>query len=233
MAAEPTLISATTVWSLFFTVLLLAAAYGLSRTALPRAVSQKERAMYIWHVFDALTHLILEASFLYYSFFASSPTHSSAVPTLWGNPAISYGAKFSDAPLAKLWQEYAKADIRWGEADVGTVCIELITVFLGGPLAVWITEMIRKGEGRRWFWMSVLATAEIYGGWMTFGPEWLSGNHNLVTGNWMYKWLYLIFFNGLWVVIPGWLLVEAYYEMVPAVELMQRIDVTEEEKKVN
>jgi hypothetical protein len=47
------------------------------------------------------------------------------------------------------------------------------------------------------------------------------------------RWLYLIFFNGLWVVIPGWLLWEAYWEMVPAVEMMQAIDVTEDEKKVN
>jgi len=162
-ADEPQLISATTVWSLFCTVALLLSAYGLSRAALPRAVSQRERGMYIWHVFNALTHLILEGSFIYYSFAASSPTPSAAVPTLWGNPAISYGAKFSDAPLAKLWQEYAKADVRWGVSDVSTVCVELITVLAGGPLAVWITEMIRKGEGRRWFWMSVLATGEIYG----------------------------------------------------------------------
>ena len=45
---------------------------------------------------------------------------------------------------------------------------------------------------------------------MTFGPEWLSGNPNLDTSNWMYLWLYLTFFNSLWVVIPFWILYEAY-----------------------
>jgi Emopamil binding protein. len=42
----------------------------------------------------------------------------------------------------------------------------------------------------------------IFVGYMTFMPEWLSGNINLDTSNWMYKWLFLIFFNGLWVVVP-------------------------------
>jgi hypothetical protein len=47
-------------------------------------------------------------------------------------------------------------------------------------------------------------------GWMTFVPEWLSGSPNLVTSNFLYKWVYLFFFNTLWVWIPLWILVEAY-----------------------
>lgn len=37
---------------------------------------------------------------------------------------------------------------------------------------------------------------------MTFCPEWLTGDVNLDTSNWMYLWLYLVFFNTLWVFIP-------------------------------
>ena len=44
---------------------------------------------------------------------------------------------------------------------------------------------------------------------MTFAPEWLSGSHNLDTSNFMYLWVYLVFFNMLWVVIPLWVLHEA------------------------
>jgi hypothetical protein len=160
--AEP-IISATTVWSLAATVALLAAAYGLSIAVLPRTISKKERGIYIWHIFDALTHLTLEASFCYYSLFSSAPFPAENTVTLFGNSAVSYGVKYSSAPLAKLWQEYARADLRWGNSDVPTLCIELITVVLAGPLALWVAEMIRKGEGRRWFWMAILATAEIYG----------------------------------------------------------------------
>lgn len=45
---------------------------------------------------------------------------------------------------------------------------------------------------------------------MTFAPEWLTGSPNLDTGNWMFLWLYLIFFNMLWVVLPVWVLWEGY-----------------------
>ena len=51
---------------------------------------------------------------------------------------------------------------------------------------------------------------------MTFAPEWLTESSNLDTTNWMYMWLYLVFFNGLWVAIPGWVLWVAYGEMKEA-----------------
>lgn len=39
-------------------------------------------------------------------------------------------------------------------------------------------------------------------GWMTFCPEWLTGSKALRTNNALYLWVYLVFFNMLWVVIP-------------------------------
>lgn len=47
-------------------------------------------------------------------------------------------------------------------------------------------------------------------GFITFAPEWLTGNPNLDTSNFMYLWVYLFFFNTLWVWIPLWVLYEAY-----------------------
>lgn len=43
-------------------------------------------------------------------------------------------------------------------------------------------------------------------GFMTFCPEWLIGNLNLDTSNFMYLWVYLVFFNTLWVWIPLWVI---------------------------
>ena len=40
--------------------------------------------------------------------------------------------------------------------------------------------------------MIMLATAELYGGFMTFCPEWLTGSPNLVTSNPLYLWVYLV-----------------------------------------
>ena len=45
---------------------------------------------------------------------------------------------------------------------------------------------------------------------MTFAPEWLTGSPNLDTSNFMYLWVYLGFFNTLWVWFPIWFLYEAY-----------------------
>ncbi|OMP83528.1 Emopamil-binding protein-like [Diplodia seriata] len=86
-------------------------------------------------------------------------------------------------------------------------------------MALWCAENVRRGEwyagrqgmeGRKWFWMIVLATGELYGGFMTFAPEWLSGSPNLDTSNFMFKWVYLFFFNTLWVWLPLWIMYEAY-----------------------
>lgn len=79
----------------------------------------------------------------------------------------NYGSAYGTNPFAKLWQEYAKADKRWGGADLTVISLELLTVFGAGPLAVWVCELLRRGRGeeaRLWFWASVLATGELYGG---------------------------------------------------------------------
>ena len=53
----------------------------------------------------------------------------------------------------------------------------------------------------------------LFTGWMTFCPEWLTNSENLDTSNWMYLWLYLVFFNGIWVVIPFFLMWHSWVEM--------------------
>lgn len=46
------------------------------------------------------------------------------------------------------------------------------------------------------------ADLAIFTGFMTFCPEWLTGNQFLDSSNFMYLWVYLVFFNMLWVFIP-------------------------------
>jgi len=55
-------------------------------------------------------------------------------------------------------------------------------------------------------------------GWMTFCPEWLTGSKALSTDNAMHLWLYLVFFNGLWVVIPLYLMWQSWEALRVAFE---------------
>ena len=48
---------------------------------------------------------------------------------------------------------------------------------------------------------------------MTFAPDWLVGSPSLNTSNWMHLWIYLVFFNGLWVVIPLALMLQSWGAM--------------------
>lgn len=230
---------------------LLGGAYVASRKALPRTAGTKTRVLFIWHLFDALIHFLFEGSFLYNCFFVSYalPTSFSAAARLrpqpllftppdvyWlGQRDVLYGAAYGDGPLSRLWQEYAKADRRWAGTDLTVVTLEVLTVAVAGPLALWICWLLRRDERkavlRKTFWMVVLATAELYGGWMTFAPEWFSGSPNLNTSNWMYLWLYLILLNGLWVVFPLWILYEAYQTMSASMSQAEMVDLVNYLKK--
>ena len=178
-AQAPALISATTVWSLFATVAILAVGYISSRQLLPTSASNKTRFLFIWHATDALIHFLLEGSYLWNCFFSSSTlvaaglTGSEYLPRnvfFLGDQDNVYGASYGTSLTSALWREYARADKRWGGTDLTVISLELLTVFVAGPLAVWVCYCLKKNRSEASFWMIVLATGELYGGWMTFVP---------------------------------------------------------------
>jgi hypothetical protein len=64
---------------------------------------------------------------------------------------------------------------------------------------------------------ALLSLAELYGGWMTFAPEWVDGSPSLVSrADPLRFWCHLVFMNGLWVVIPALLLAESSLQIVRA-----------------
>jgi hypothetical protein len=178
-AEAPELISATTVWSLFATVVILAVGYISSRQFLPASASKKTRFLFIWHATDALIHFVLEGGYLWNCFFSSSTlvatglTGSEYLPRdvfFLGDQENVYGASYGTSPMSALWREYARADKRWAGTDLTVISLELLTVFIAGPLAVWVCYCIKTKRSEATFWMIVLATGELYGGWMTFVP---------------------------------------------------------------
>lgn len=144
-------IDGTTVLSLLFFVSLLGAAYGASIRLLPPTSTVKTRILFVWHLFDALIHLFFEGSFLWNCFFVSYSLPTSFNAAAKRHPRIKlltppdvywlgredriYGANYGEGMFSRLWQEYAKADRRWGGTDLGVVSLEVLTVFVGAPLA--------------------------------------------------------------------------------------------------
>ena len=170
-------IDQTTIISLLAILTLLVTAYVSSLYFLPSASTTKLRVVFIWHLFDCLIHFLFEGSYLYNCFFTYTVvSHTSDYPYpasltssggfFLGYEDRLYGSQYGTSPSAKLWQEYAKADKRWGGADLTVISLELLTVFGAGPLAAYICELVRRDDrgGKLWFWASVLATGELYGG---------------------------------------------------------------------
>ena len=170
-------IDQTTILSLAAALAVLITAYAVSLRVFHTSINTKLRILFIWHLFDSLIHFTFEGSFLYNCFFTyTSVPYSSDYPHpasltspgvyFMGYADRLYGSQYGTSPTAKLWQEYAKADKRWAGADLTVISLELLTVFAAGPLAAYICELIRRGDsgGKLWFWASVLATGELYGG---------------------------------------------------------------------
>jgi hypothetical protein len=48
---------------------------------------------------------------------------------------------------------------------------------------------------------------------MTFAPEWLTKNQNLDGSNFMFLWVYLVFFNMIWVFLPLYTLYVSFIDI--------------------
>lgn len=141
--------------------------------------TNKTRVLYLWHLLDGLTHLLFESTYVYNCFSNYIPIPYQEIPPnlkvafFLGHRDRLYGNAYATNVFAKLWQECAKADKRYAGIDLTTLSLEIITVFLAGPLALYVAELIRRDSckkinrtmsGATWFWATVLATGELYGG---------------------------------------------------------------------
>ncbi|KAJ7442621.1 Emopamil-binding protein [Mycena latifolia] len=189
--SEHTIFTATSFFSLAGVLAIFFVAYVGSNLLLPKNAPWINRFTFVWLAFDMLIHFSFEGSFLYLSTFGRQ-------------------VNTSVGPFAELWKEYAAADFRWGTADPTVVSLEILTVLGAGPMCGYILKQLVNDDPARHYWIVVLSTAELYGGWMTFCPEWLTGSPNLDTSNALFLWVYLVFMNVIWVVIPIGLMVDSY-----------------------
>jgi hypothetical protein len=65
-----------------------------------------------------------------------------------------------------LGKEYTRADARWGVSDPTVVSLEILTVLGAAPMCCYIIRQIVKDDPARHYWIIVLSTAELYGGYV-------------------------------------------------------------------
>ena len=105
--------------------------------------------------------------------------------------------------FASVWQEYSLADSRWGVADPGIVAVELLTVVVKGPLALYTSWLVLKDNAKYHIWLCFLCLAELYGDYMTFVPEFFTNAAALDTQNPLHLWFYLVISNCLLYTSPS------------------------------
>lgn len=169
----------------------------------------------VWFLIDAFTHLSIELGYVVL--------------------ALTNTAEKSDSVLGWIWREYARADARWAVRDANVISLELLTVGIGFLCLLLAYGVLHKCSWRHPLQM-IVCTAELYGGWMTFCPEWIEGSPNLLppgkhsseVDRQVLLWVYLVFMNGLWVVIPALLLWDSYARMASNSHLCRaRMDLPE------
>jgi hypothetical protein len=157
-----------------------------------------------WYAIDAFTHLTIELGYLAL--------------------ALTKTAAKSDTYMGWLWREYGRADSRWAVRDPNVISIEILTVLIGVLCIFQIYGTYFKTKWRHPLQI-VICVSELYGGWMTFAPEWIEGSPNLNGSDPILLWVYLVFMNGLWVVIPLLLLWDSFARMMDVADVTKaRLD---------
>ncbi|CAJ1087413.1 emopamil-binding protein-like [Xyrichtys novacula] len=191
-SAEPPTLSLVSLLSLLACGVQVLAAVLLMRRFGGRS-SPVDRWILLWLFYDIIVHLTLEGPFVYMSLVGTVET--------------------SEGPLAELWREYGQADSRWLISDPTIVSIELLTVVLDSLLGILLIHAVLRDKHYRHLLQIALSVCELYGCWMTFAPDWLAGSPSLNTSNWLHLWVYLVFFNGVWVLVPVLLLVHSWLSL--------------------
>jgi Emopamil binding protein. len=65
-----------------------------------------------------------------------------------------------------LGKEYSAADLRWGVSEPTVVSLEILTVLGGVPMCFYILKQLVNDDPARHYWLVVLCTAELYGGYV-------------------------------------------------------------------
>jgi cholestenol Delta-isomerase len=145
----------------------------------------QERGLFTWLVITGLIHLIVEGAFSLNSTF-----YQNDDPRMF---------------LLELWKEYSKADSRYATRDAFTTTMETCTAFFVGPCCLAAATGIMTKAAWRWPLIIILSIMQLYGDVLYFATYWFDGS-KFTRPEPFYFYLYFVFMNSIWIVIPLWCL---------------------------
>ncbi|RGP65927.1 hypothetical protein FLONG3_9059 [Fusarium longipes] len=136
--------------------------------------------------------------------------------TLWF-ALCYYVANFADLSsrlslFAQLWKEYALSDSRYLTQDSFLVPMEAITAILWGPMSFFCAWSIVKQHPLRHPIQLIISVGQLYGDVLYFATCYFNEVvHNIVycRPEQFYFYMYYVFCNAIWIVIPSVLVVQS------------------------
>ncbi|XP_060230395.1 3-beta-hydroxysteroid-Delta(8),Delta(7)-isomerase [Meriones unguiculatus] len=122
--------------------------------------------------------------------------------------------------LSQLWKEYSIGDSRYILNDNFIISMETITACLWGPLSLWAVIAFLRQQPFRFVLQLVVSVGQIYGDVLYFLTEQKDGFQHGELGHPLYFWFYFVFMNGIWVMIPGVLVLDSIKHLTDAQSML-------------
>eukprot|EP01024_Parvocaulis_polyphysoides_P021812 TRINITY_DN20364_c0_g1_i5.p2 TRINITY_DN20364_c0_g1~~TRINITY_DN20364_c0_g1_i5.p2 ORF type:complete len:237 (-),score=13.81 TRINITY_DN20364_c0_g1_i5:511-1221(-) len=160
-----------------------------------------ERYLVCWFAWTAATHIILEGAFVIDDKFYENQNEFNV--------------------LAETWKEYAKADARYASRDKSVLFVEIAAAFFEGPLlALAIFGMAAKSSWRH-FVIVVASLCQLYGVVLYYYTV-FTDKIVYYRPEPLYFYFYLIFMNGIWVVVPLFCILYSGHELCRATATLDK-----------
>ncbi|KAJ2721508.1 hypothetical protein GGI07_003908 [Coemansia sp. Benny D115] len=162
-------------------------------------LSGKDKIIVVWMMICAGIHMVLEG---YFSFNHGSLAGKSTA-------------------LADLWREYAHSDSRYLTSDPFTVIMEGITAVFDGSFAVVTAYGILADSPIRYPAQLITSLAQLYGDVLYMGINIMEGLR-YTNPEPLYVYFYFGFLNIIWIIIPGYLFIDAIQNIYRGLLIAQR-----------
>ncbi|KAI8067371.1 Emopamil-binding protein [Thamnidium elegans] len=123
--------------------------------------------------------------------------------------------------LAQLWKEYAHGDSRYLVADELLLTLEVMTIFIWGPLCLITCWYILNGSPKQYFFQLVASLCHLFSCSLYFIMDLPEATH--CNPSPYYFYIYFISFNMPWLIVPFTLLCQSYQHITKSLMLKTKI----------